>query len=619
MLSAEAARQFFQECIFGRGSVACSRRESFSNQCGPLLPRTGSCATVQLKNFSTTRSLLRSKIGLNYHGLEFREAIIRHRQCKSSWTRCPFQRERQESTLRGNERKKERSFLIHENDRNRRAAKWNCSTGDAAGGRGGGGRGGGGGGGGGKRGVDRPLQESGRGAGKSKQNEGRKGAPKQGVQRSGEKWKKGREEQGAVLSNAEDGIMRNISPRRLPSEDEVLQALYSDNSADSVVDSIIRALDHGEVAGFDGNAPSPSTAGEEIEGGGDVRSERGGEEKRKGGRSFTSTSSTEENKAGQKRKGVRGFKDVEIEDLWDQRVEKYGRNFWAGEVIGKAKPGDFGSQTTFLFTPTTEEQDVESDIRFRVYQYTEEVSKMDEDKPIQFFFVFVRRPSETPRPRFFKPWDVWRLVGQIAVQASPEEVDKWELHRCLSTKHKEDILQSAGWHAEDIVFVRNPVLDVRFEPQRPFFERMEALLDPAVEDAAPQQSLYGRICEHLGLDRHTGSRLQLEAAYRKSDAVTKQRIWVDVFNSLPEPLLGPWTPPPFAGMRDPDDPPVTKKERERWKEEGGSEPSSSRTVIAAVRPFSLANLFWEIVSLRHIQRFGLEKALQPTYSPPQES
>ncbi|KAL2476432.1 hypothetical protein Adt_37168 [Abeliophyllum distichum] len=103
---------------------------------------------------------------------------------------------------------------------------------------------------------------------------------------------------------------------------------------------------------------------------------------------------------------------------------------------------------------------------------------MDKNKGLRYFWVFVRHPKWRVSDL---PWQQWTLVCEVALEAGDQRLDKWTLMGRLGNKARAMITQCAAWMRPDIIYVKRPVYQCRFEPQDEFFRALTPLLDPETE------------------------------------------------------------------------------------------------------------------------------------------
>ncbi|KAF2314390.1 hypothetical protein GH714_025993 [Hevea brasiliensis] len=80
-----------------------------------------------------------------------------------------------------------------------------------------------------------------------------------------------------------------------------------------------------------------------------------------------------------------------------------------------------------------------------------------------------------------QPWQQWTLVSEVVLEAGKQRIDKWNLMARLGNQTRELITQCAAWFRPDIIYVKRPVYQCRFEPQVDFFRALTPLLDPKTE------------------------------------------------------------------------------------------------------------------------------------------
>ncbi|KAG8386418.1 hypothetical protein BUALT_Bualt03G0146700 [Buddleja alternifolia] len=110
--------------------------------------------------------------------------------------------------------------------------------------------------------------------------------------------------------------------------------------------------------------------------------------------------------------------------------------------------------------------------------YQKRLDAMDK-KGFRYFWVFVRHPKWRVSDL---PWQQWTLVCEVALEAGDQRLDKWTLKGRLGNKARSMITQCAAWMRPDIIYVKRPVYQCRFEPQDEFFSALAPLLDPETEE-----------------------------------------------------------------------------------------------------------------------------------------
>lgn len=80
---------------------------------------------------------------------------------------------------------------------------------------------------------------------------------------------------------------------------------------------------------------------------------------------------------------------------------------------------------------------------------------------ITYFWVFVRHP----RWRISDlPWQQCTLVSEVVLEAGEQRLDKWNLMGRLGNNARAMITQCTAWMRPDIIYVKKPVFQCRFEP-----------------------------------------------------------------------------------------------------------------------------------------------------------
>lgn len=111
------------------------------------------------------------------------------------------------------------------------------------------------------------------------------------------------------------------------------------------------------------------------------------------------------------------------------------------------------------------------------HKFGKRLEEMDRTK-FRYFWVFVRHP----RWRVSElPWEQWTLVCEVVLEAGNQRLDKWNLMGRLGNMTRSLITKCAAWMRPDIIYVKKPVYQCRFEPQDNFFKALMPFLDPKTE------------------------------------------------------------------------------------------------------------------------------------------
>lgn len=159
---------------------------------------------------------------------------------------------------------------------------------------------------------------------------------------------------------------------------------------------------------------------------------------------------------------------------------EYGPYSWRGVVVGDPVRGTFSDDRVTLIEEVKSQEEWEKIAQFEMAtDFSKNLEKLDKGVGFRYFWVFVRHPkwrlSELP-------WEQWTLVSEVVVEAPKKErLDKWSLMGRLGNKTRSLITQCAAWLRPDIIYVKKPVYQCRFEPQDDFFSALVPYLDPKTE------------------------------------------------------------------------------------------------------------------------------------------
>ncbi|CAN1128282.1 hypothetical protein LINPERHAP2_LOCUS4538 [Linum perenne] len=159
---------------------------------------------------------------------------------------------------------------------------------------------------------------------------------------------------------------------------------------------------------------------------------------------------------------------------------EYGPYSWRGVVIGEPIRGTIADECVSMMSETKSQEDWEEIEQHEMaVDFGERLSQLDKTVGLRRYWVFVRHPRWKLHEL---PWQQWTLVSEIVVQASKDHrIDKWNLMGRLGNKARRLIGQCAAWFRPDILYVKRPVFQCRFEPQEEFLKALVPLLDPETE------------------------------------------------------------------------------------------------------------------------------------------
>ncbi|KAF8022954.1 hypothetical protein BT93_F0463 [Corymbia citriodora subsp. variegata] len=158
---------------------------------------------------------------------------------------------------------------------------------------------------------------------------------------------------------------------------------------------------------------------------------------------------------------------------------EFGPYSWRGVVVGDPIRGRFSDEGVTLIGQVRDHEEWEKIEQFEMAaDFGKRLKEMDKSVGFKYFWVFVRHPkwrlSESP-------WQQWTLVAEVVLEAGKQRLDKWNLMGRLGNKARKLITQCAAWMRPDIIYVKRPVYQCRFEPQDDFFRLLTPYLDPTTE------------------------------------------------------------------------------------------------------------------------------------------
>ena len=157
---------------------------------------------------------------------------------------------------------------------------------------------------------------------------------------------------------------------------------------------------------------------------------------------------------------------------------QFGPYSWRGVVLGDPVRGRFSDERVAMISEVRSQEEWEKIEQFEMGQkFGKRLEQMDRTK-FRYFWVFVRHP----RWRLSElPWQQWTLVSEVVLEAGDQRLDKWNLMGRLGNMTRSMITKCAAWMRPDIIYVKRPVFQCRFEPQDNFFRVLMPFLDPKTE------------------------------------------------------------------------------------------------------------------------------------------
>ncbi|KAH9614734.1 hypothetical protein KSS87_014060, partial [Heliosperma pusillum] len=158
---------------------------------------------------------------------------------------------------------------------------------------------------------------------------------------------------------------------------------------------------------------------------------------------------------------------------------EFGPYSWRGIVVGDPIRGRFSDECAHLTGTVKNHEDWDViEQHDMTIDFGERLGSLSKDVGLQNFWVFVRHPKWKLNDL---PWEQWTLVSEVVLEAGNQRLDKWSLMGRLGNKTRELITKCAAWMRPDIIYVKKPVFQCRFEPQANFFKPLLPYLCPATE------------------------------------------------------------------------------------------------------------------------------------------
>ncbi|WCJ32273.1 hypothetical protein M5689_013710 [Euphorbia peplus] len=173
--------------------------------------------------------------------------------------------------------------------------------------------------------------------------------------------------------------------------------------------------------------------------------------------------------------------DPNIKHPYDwYKYGEFGPYSWRGVVVGDPIVGKFTDERVTMYGEVKDQEEWERIEQFEMeVDCQERLKKMDKGVGFRHYWVFVRHPKWRLSE---KPWEQWTLVSEITVESGKKQrIDKWNLMGRLGNTARQLITQCAAWLRPDIIYVKKPVYQCRFEPQGEFFRGLMPFLDPKTE------------------------------------------------------------------------------------------------------------------------------------------
>ncbi|GMH24915.1 hypothetical protein Nepgr_026758 [Nepenthes gracilis] len=158
---------------------------------------------------------------------------------------------------------------------------------------------------------------------------------------------------------------------------------------------------------------------------------------------------------------------------------EFGPYSWRGVVVGEPVRGRISDECVTMIGEVRDHEEWEKIEQHEMaVDFGKRLNSLDKAPGLRCFWVFVRHPRWRVNEL---PWQQWTLACEVVLEAGKQRLDKWNLMGRLGNRTRKLITQCAAWMRPDIIYVKRPVYQCRFEPQDEFFSAMIPLLDPETE------------------------------------------------------------------------------------------------------------------------------------------
>ncbi|XP_021741487.1 uncharacterized protein LOC110707752 [Chenopodium quinoa] len=228
---------------------------------------------------------------------------------------------------------------------------------------------------------------------------------------------------------------------------------------------------------------------------------------------------------------------------------EFGPYSWRGIVVGDPIRGRMSDECATIIGEVRDQEEWEKIEQHEMAEsFGNRLRSFDMTLGLQNYWVFVRHP----RWRLGDlPWEQWTLVCEVVLEAGDQRLDKWNLMGRLGNKTRAMITQCAAWMRPDIIYVKRPVYQCRFEPQVNFFRAMLPFLDPETENdylfeleddegRIELVTYFGGLCKIVKASQKAYVD-DVVKAYEKLSDDKKSKCLEFLLTNHPVQLLHPWT------------------------------------------------------------------------------
>ncbi|XP_004490903.1 uncharacterized protein [Cicer arietinum] len=244
-----------------------------------------------------------------------------------------------------------------------------------------------------------------------------------------------------------------------------------------------------------------------------------------------------------------GKDDPNLRNPYDwYKYGEYGPYSWRGIVVGEPVSGGITDECVTIINEVKDHEEWEEIEKSEMAaDFGEKVKQLDQTK-LRYFWVFIRHPKWRVSEL---PWQQWTLVSEVVLEAGKQRLDKWTLMGRLGNKARSLVAQCAAWMRPDIVYVKRPVFQCRFEPQDNFFNAIIPFLDPSTEhdylcelqndDGTVETcTYYGGLCKLVKVNQKAFVD-DVVNAYQKLSDEKKSKCLEFLLTNHPVQMLHPYT------------------------------------------------------------------------------
>ncbi|KAB2032411.1 hypothetical protein ES319_D05G371200v1 [Gossypium barbadense] len=235
------------------------------------------------------------------------------------------------------------------------------------------------------------------------------------------------------------------------------------------------------------------------------------------------------------------FTEEELEAIglgYDRMYGEFVPYSWRGVVVGEPIRGWFWDERVTMIGEVKNHEEWEKIEQFEMAsEFGKRPEMMDRNVGFRYCWVFVRHPKWRINEL---PWEQWTLVSEVFLEAKKtERLDKWSLMGRLGNKARSLITQCAAWMRPDIIYVKKPVYQCRFEGQDEFFNALIPFLDSKTE----RDFLFEvkkRLCKIVKVNQKSFVD-DVVKGFEKLSEEGKSRCLGFLLGNHPLPLLHPYT------------------------------------------------------------------------------